>query len=468
MYKHITTLLLLCAAMTSCRNVDYITEDAYDNDVEIFDAETDTIDLTKFPNWTTETHSNAVDPDMEEVFFEGQEVGVKRIDLTISSSNWSSMWSDLSSNLSRNTMGGDSDLDFTPIWVPCTVEYDGREWYQVGVRFKGNSSLQQTYSSGSTKLSMKLDFDQYEDSSGLKNQRFYGFKQLNLNNNYEDLSFMREKVVSDLLREFSIPAAHTSFCELYVNDSYHGLYTIVEEVDDTVIKTQYSSGGNCYKPEDDAGSFKSGTYDTDEFYLKTNTSTPNYSDVRALYDALHSSSRTSNETSWKSDLESTFDVDHFLKWLAANTAIQNWDVYGNKAHNYYLYNNPDTNKLTWIPWDHNEALQSATGNYITFDPDEYSNSRYTGTSWPLLYYLMQVDDYEDIFYDYLEDFINNYFEPTKMQALYEDYESLIQSYAYAETKSNSFLSSNAQFNSAVSTLQSHVSTRYSYISKYLD
>ena len=25
--------------------------------------------------------------------------------------------------------------------------------------------------------------------------------------------------------------------------------------------------------------------------------------------------------------------------------------------NYYLYNNSDTSKLTWIPWDNNEALQ---------------------------------------------------------------------------------------------------------------
>ena len=26
------------------------------------------------------------------------------------------------------------------------------------------------------------------------------------------------------------------------------------------------------------------------------------------------------------------------------------------THNYFLYNDPDTGKLNWIPWDNNEAL----------------------------------------------------------------------------------------------------------------
>jgi spore coat protein CotH len=26
------------------------------------------------------------------------------------------------------------------------------------------------------------------------------------------------------------------------------------------------------------------------------------------------------------------------------------------THNFYLYNNPETGKLTWIPWDNNESF----------------------------------------------------------------------------------------------------------------
>ena len=61
---------------------------------------------------------------------------------------------------------------------------------------------------------------------------------------------------------------------------------------------------------------------------------------------------------WRTSLEQVFNTDQFLKWLAVNTTIQNWDTYGRMTHNYYLYNNPQNNQLTWIPWDNNEALQT--------------------------------------------------------------------------------------------------------------
>ena len=90
--------------------------------------------------------------------------------------------------------------------------------------------------------------------------------------------------------------------------------------------------------------------------MKTNEDIADYSDVLAFYNILHSSIRNSYVEQWKSNLESVFDVDHFMKWLATNTVIQNWDSYGIIGHNYYLYNDPYTNKIVWIPWDNNEAL----------------------------------------------------------------------------------------------------------------
>ena len=69
-----------------------------------------------------------------------------------------------------------------------------------------------------------------------------------------------------------------------------------------------------------------------------------YDDVKELYDAINDSLRTSasDYASWKAALEAIFDVDIFLKWLAANTVMQNWDTYGVMTHNYFIYNNPET------------------------------------------------------------------------------------------------------------------------------
>ena len=46
----------------------------------------------------------------------------------------------------------------------------------------------------------------------------------------------------------------------------------------------------------------------------------------------------------------------FLEWLALSAVIQHWDTYGGMSHNYYLYDDPETGKLTWISWDHNLVL----------------------------------------------------------------------------------------------------------------
>ncbi len=491
--SRINTSLLAIAffiTATACRNEEYIDaemadelakeeEESYDNDVEEYDPEQSDTDL--YPDWSELTHSNAADPNFDVVFAQGK---VQRMDITLTSSNWSAMKSDLSSNINKVNS---SSSDYTPVWKPCTVTFNDTDWYNVGVRFKGNSSLSSAYNSGVMKLSFKLDFDEFEDDyPELKNQRFYGFKQLNVGNNYKDNSLMREKVVSDLFRAFGLASANTAFYELYVDTGsgaqYFGLYTLVEEVDDTVIETQFSDGsGNLYKPDGDAAQFYKNSYDTDEFDLKTNTSTPDYSDVLALYNAINDSSRTSDPTAWQEELERVFDVDAFLKWLAANAVIQNWDTYGRMSHNYYIYNNPATSKLTWIPWDNNEALQSSSSNSTgnmggmgggssSMSAIEVSSMGSVSSSWPLISYLYDVDEYVDIYKGYLQQFIDEVFVTADLQALYTEYSALLKESAEAEEYGYSFFSRNSassEFSSAVTTLKSHAQSRYTTVSSYL-
>ncbi len=466
----------IAVMVISCRNVDVDSDDGvyYDNDNDAYDPTQ--VDTDSFPDWSEATHGNSTAPDYDKVFAQGE---VLRMEITLGSSAWSTMKSDLSSNYGKIN---NSNYDYTPIWQPCTVSFGDTDWYKVGIRFKGNSSLSTAYSSGIMKLSFKLDFDQYEDDyPALANQRFYGFKQLNLGNNFKDKSLMREKVGADLFRAFGLAAAQTAFYELYVDIGsglqYFGLYTLVEEVDDTVIDTQFSSGsGNLYKPDGDAAQFNSGSYDTSELYLKTNTDSPDYSDVKALYDALHDSSRTSNTTAWQEGLESVFDVDAFLRWLAANAVIQNWDTYGRMSHNYYLYNNPSTSLLTWIPWDNNEAFQSTSSNTTgasnsSMSAIEISSMGSVSSSWPLISYIYDVDEYVAQYKAYLREFVDEVFITADMQTLYGEYYDLLKESAESEEYGYSFFSRNSassEFSSAVSTLKSHVQSRTTTVNNYVD
>jgi hypothetical protein len=448
----------------ACRDVSVIEDEEIVSGDESDDEQEP--DTETYTDWTEETHSDHVDPNYEVVFNQNE---VLRFDIEISSDDWSDMQSNLSTvvkNASFN--GGEITID-DPMWVECSFTFDSLEWYSVGIRYKGNSSLISAYQSGIDKLSFKLDFDQYEDDyPSLADQRFYGFKQLNLSNNYDDESLMREKVGADMFRQFGLAAAQTAFCVVYVDhgsgSQYYGVYALVEEVDDTVIETQFTSGeGNLYKPDGDAASFASGTYDTDELEKKTNEDEADYSDVKSLYTVINSADRTSDTEAWKDDLESVFNVDAFLKWLAANTVIQNWDTYGNMTHNYYLYNNPDDSLLTWIPWDNNEAFQSSGGQSSPL----YFSMSSVSSSWPLIKYIIAQDEYEEIYEAYLLQFVDEVFNADDMIEIYSDYYDLLKDYAYAEESGYTFLESDNDFDNAVSTLKTHVQSRNTAVYNYI-
>ena len=61
-------------------------------------------------------------------------------------------------------VGGNTDMTpVNPTWVEGTITFNGETWTHVGVRYKGNSTLTRAWQSGSAKLPLKLDFDQFED-----------------------------------------------------------------------------------------------------------------------------------------------------------------------------------------------------------------------------------------------------------------------------------------------------------------
>jgi len=261
-----------------------------------------------------------------------------------------------------------------PMWVPATVEFQGHTWTHVGVRYKGNSSLTSGWRSGTLKLPLKLDFDEFEDDyPEIDDQRFYGFKQLSLANGFSDASFMRDAATADILEQAGLPAAETAFYEVILDYGEGpvalGLYTVIEVIDDTVVgRTFGSDDGNIYEAEGSAASLAASTRDQIEasFQKESNEDDADWSDIEALFDALHSAQRTRAPAAWRAGLESVFDVDAFLEWLAISAVIQHWDAYGAMSYNYYLYHDPESGQLSWISWDHNQAMSAGMGGGGTF------------------------------------------------------------------------------------------------------
>ncbi|WP_458629285.1 CotH kinase family protein [Winogradskyella sp. PC D3.3] len=472
-------IALLCSVsivtFNACSNDDDATETEAVVGVDVNDTDFEATD------WTTETHSKDADPNFDEVF---EDNTVKRLDIVITEARWQTMLDDMTDLYGTfgtsssgpggpGGPGGPNDLvevDGDPVFVPAEVFYNGKEWYRVGVRFKGNSSLQSSWSNGILKLSFKLDFDEFEDDyPQIDNQRFYGFKKLSLKNNYNDKSMLREKVAGDVFRNAGLAGSHTAFYTVYVDHgdgpTYFGLYTMVEEVDDTVLETQFSDDdGNLYKPDGDGASFAYGSFTEDVFVKKTNEDDNDWSDIQSLFAALHDDTRTTDALTWRTNLETVFDTDTFLKYLATNTVIQNWDTYGRMTHNYFLYNNPDTSKLTWIPWDNNEALQE--GNNLGALPLDFSGL--SSEEWPLIGYLYQDEVYKAQYDSYLQEVVNGAFNVSTIQTQYATYSALIEPYATSELTGYTFLNSSSDFQTAVNELNTHVVSRADAVSNYIN
>ena len=481
-------------------------------------------ETTRPEGWSDYSHSNDTDPVYEVVFPQDE---VNTITITISPENWQAMQADMTNLFGEfgtqeergNRLGGNQppnggvrpeggppanngadgnqppnggvrpeggppannggfgggNLSFSeedPIWVTADITFEDETWTNVGFRYKGNSTLVGGWGSGSLKLGFKLNFDKFEDDyPEIDNQRFYGFDELSFSSNYRDTSYLHEKVAADLFRDAGIPSAQTAFYAVYMNygegDVYIGLYTAVEEIDDTVLDTQFSDNdGNLYKPEGTGAGFAAGTFDEASFEKKTNEDEADYSDILALFDALHDETRITDATMWRTNLESVLNVDEFVHWLAVNTLIQNWDTYGSMAHNYYLYNDPSTELLTWIPWDNNEAL-SAGGRNTTGDSLDLTT---IGDEWPLISFLMNDPVYYDLYVTYLEETSQTVFNPEDMVGTYQTLHTLISPYVTGEATGSPDMElvSVDTFNNSLNQLIEHVNQRYTLAQQYID
>jgi spore coat protein CotH len=366
-------------------------------------------------------------------------------------------------------------------YVDITLKFKGKIWKNVGFRLKGNSSLSMAWGQGNYKLPFRLNFDNFEDTyPAIRNQHFYGFKELAFSPGSHDQSLIREKITPDIFRMAGIAAAQTAFFRVYIDFGaglkYCGVYTAVELPDDNMVKEQFGEeDGNMYKPESRLSTFVQA-----EFEKKNNETEADYSDVKQFISALNDNIRLTNAQQWRKNLEAVFNVDYFIRYLAVNNAIVNWDSYGNMAHNYYLYNH-SVKKLTWIPWDHNEALSGSPGitgsastpgggalgggkNALSLTMNE------TTSAWPLIKYVATDEVYFAKYNSYLKLFIQEAFTESAIHALIDKYSNMITPYAIGangEQTGYTYLTNSSSFINANTALKTHVTDRIKLISGYV-
>lgn len=371
-------------------------------------------------------------PDYEKVF---PPDAVQRLDIVIEADDWASLMNEMTSIFGSFGKGEGFDWENTRVlsYIPCTVIFEGKEWQKVGIRTKGYAPLGIVWTEGGMKFAFKLDFDEFEDTyPRTRNQRFFGFRQLSLKNAWGDGTTIREGVVNELFRDAGLPVARSAYYEVFIEYGegmkYAGLYTLVEDVDDTVLPNYFNDlSGHLYKPEGEGAHFSAHNLDLESFAVHSDTDPGDYQGVKNVHQALHNPIRNSDPVVWKQQLDAVFDTGKYLKWLACNRVVQNWDVYGAIAHNYYLYQNPESNKLTWIPWDHDNALKYLEGGG-TYD---FTFSE-IGEEWPLIKYLIENPDCQAIFKQEVANFIQGPFREEQVVQTLNRHLDLVEPFVVRE------------------------------------
>ncbi len=311
-------------------------------------------------------------------------------------------------------------------YLPATLTFQARDYQNVGVRFKGQSSM---WGCPTEKKPFKIKFDAFDSE-----QTFFGLTKLSLSNGFRDPTMLREKLFYDAVGAY-LPCGRANFAKLFINDQYWGLYTNVEQVDKRQVRRHFGGNedGNLFKG-DPAGWLVWMGPAPEPYYeaydLETNEGTNDWSDLIDLIDRIDNSA----PGDFRAELEPAFHIHNFLFLSALYNLYITLDSYIGEGHNYYLYHRDDTDRFTMLPWDGNEAF-AACPAYAW--PDllelplfwENTNPR----ERPLVHKMFGVPDYRDIYLMDYQHLVETDFTEAALFARIDTLAASIRSAVYADT-----------------------------------
>jgi spore coat protein CotH len=349
-------------------------------------------------------YAQSLNPALGEVF---RDDVIPRIDIKIPASSLNAIYANVLSDIEHK-----AQFIFDNGTVKDTLE-------DIGFRLRGNTSRH------AQKKSFKVSFNSF-----VPGRKYHGLEKMNLNGEHNDPSIARAKICWNILREMNIPASRANHVEVYINDTYYGLYLNVEHIDEEFVESRFGNNdGNLYKGYWGVDfNYKGSNPDVYKFSdngrriyeLKTNTDLDDYSDLAAFIATLN------NEpiANLPCKLEEIFNVDQYLKVLAFDVVMGHWDGPVWNMNNCYLYKNTETGKFEFIPYD----LDNTIG--VSWMPDINWTTRniYSWSAeWgyrPLYQRLLQVQEYKDRYAYYMNELLQK-LNPTTFFPKIDQIKSLI-------------------------------------------
>lgn len=246
------------------------------------------------------------------------------------------------------------DFHGTDVDVAANVMIDGKTYRDVGIRFRGMSSM--AVPEG-RKHSLNLSLDMAHE-----NQSVSGYRTLNFLNSHEDPTMMRAVLFLHVARQY-IAAPRANFVRVVINGENWGIYQNVQQFNKEFLKENFkSTDGARWKapgPNPQAGL----AYLGDDAAIYKQTYEIKSKDDAAQWAALIELCKLLNQTPANritTALSPVLDIDSALRFLALDNALVNNDGYWSRASDYSLYRDT-SGKFHIIPHDANETFGEGMG-----------------------------------------------------------------------------------------------------------
>ena len=241
------------------------------------------------------------------------------------------------------------------IYYVVDVQWRNIRVRNAAVRSRGGASR------NPSKPALRIDFNRYTTG-----QRFLGLKSLVLDNLWQHGSFVAESTTMAFFERMGQPAPRESFCRLYINNVYHGVYAVVEAVDtDFVTRTLGEKDGYLFSYQ--LQERFNGEYLGDELIEYKRRFQPQSHELESdaiLYAPIRDLFREINQPEdgvWRDRVEQYLDLRQFVTHVAIENFLAEDDgILGSfSMNNFYLYRYADTSRHRLFVWDKDSTFAFA-------------------------------------------------------------------------------------------------------------
>jgi spore coat protein CotH len=221
----------------------------------------------------------------------------------------------------------------------------------VGIRSRGAGSR------NGTKIGLRVDMAHY--TAG---QTLVGLSTIVLDNLWQDDAMIRERLAFTMFERVGLAAPRESFCRLFINNEYQGLYAVTEEIDgDFARRVTGETDGTVFEYHyvrdwrfEDLGDLANYKPLFEARTHRLDADSTLYAPIQAMVREVNGP----DDAVWRERVEQYIDLNRFMMHAAVEAFIaENDGMLGYAGmNNFYLYRQQGTSRHRVFPWDKDNAF----------------------------------------------------------------------------------------------------------------